>query len=85
MTSDARLSLAEGSQHTREEWERAAAAVLRKARRLGDDAPDAEVWDVLTGTTLDGLRVPPLGTPELVAEAVPLLRRTASALVSEVS
>ncbi len=68
MTSDARLSLAEGSQHTREEWERAAAAVLRKARRLGDDAPDAEVWDVLTGTTLDGLPVPPLGTPELVAD-----------------
>lgn len=68
MTSDARLSLAEGGQHTREEWERAAAAVLRKARRLGDDAPDGEVWDVLAGTTLDGLRVPPLGTPELVAD-----------------
>lgn len=68
MTSDARLSLAEGSQHTREDWERAAAAVLRKARRLDEDAPDQDVWDALTRTTLDGLRVPPLGTPELVAD-----------------
>ncbi|KQT94185.1 methylmalonyl-CoA mutase [Marmoricola sp. Leaf446] len=68
MTSDARLSLAEGSRHTREDWERAAAAVLRKARRLGEDAPDHDVWEALTGTTLDGLRVPPLGTPELVAD-----------------
>lgn len=72
MTRDARLSprldLAGGSEHTREDWERAAAAVLRKARRLGEDAPDHDVWDALTRTTLDGLRVPPLGTPELVAD-----------------
>jgi methylmalonyl-CoA mutase len=44
-------------------WEAAPAAVLRKARRLGDDAPDADVWDVLTRTTLDGIRVPPIGRP----------------------
>ena len=49
--------------HTREEWEKAAAAVLRKARRLTDDDPDAAVWDRLTRTTLDGIGITPLGTP----------------------
>ncbi|GIM62384.1 methylmalonyl-CoA mutase [Planomonospora venezuelensis] len=44
-------------------WEAATAAVLRKARRLGDDAPDTDVWDVLTRATLDGIRVPPIGQP----------------------
>ena len=29
-------------------WEAATAAVLRKARRLGDDAPDSDVWAALT-------------------------------------
>ena len=52
--------------HGRADWERAAAAVLRKARRLGDGDPDDAVWDALTRTTLDGLAVPPLGTPDLV-------------------
>ncbi|NPC42577.1 methylmalonyl-CoA mutase family protein [Nocardioides sp. zg-1230] len=42
-------------------WEAATAAVLRKARRLGDDAPDADVWSVLTRTTLDGVEVAPIG------------------------
>ncbi len=42
-------------------WEAAAAAVLRKARRLGDDAPDSDVWAALTRTTLDGIRVAPIG------------------------
>ncbi|MCY7400667.1 MAG: methylmalonyl-CoA mutase family protein [Nocardioides sp.] len=42
-------------------WESAAAAVLRKARRLGDDAPDSDVWAVLTRTTLDGIEVAPIG------------------------
>lgn len=59
------LALAEAEDaHTREEWEKAAAAVLRKARRLRDDAPDSAVWDALTRTTLDGIAVPPLGTRE---------------------
>ena len=40
--------------------------MLRKARRLGDDDPDDAVWDALTRTTLDGLAVPPLGTPDLL-------------------
>ncbi len=61
------LSLADDAdRHTRSDWEAAAAAVLRKARRLGEDDPDEAVWDVLAQTTLEGLAVPPLGTPELV-------------------
>jgi methylmalonyl-CoA mutase len=60
--------LAGGQEHTvsptREQWEREAAAVLRKAGRLGAEDPDAAVWDKLTRTTLDGLALTPLGTPE---------------------
>jgi methylmalonyl-CoA mutase len=52
--------------HTRADWEAAAAAVLRKARRLGDDDPDALVWQKLTHTTLDGIGITPLGTPDLL-------------------
>lgn len=61
------IPLAEGAQHTREEWEKVTAAVLRKSGRLGEDAPDADVWDQLSTTTLDGLAVTPLGTTDLVA------------------
>jgi methylmalonyl-CoA mutase len=49
--------------HDRAEWEAAAAAVLRKARRLGDDDADALVWERLTRTTLDGIDITPLGRP----------------------
>jgi len=42
-------------------WEAAAAAVLRKSRRLTDDDPDSAVWDRLTRTTLDGIAVAPIG------------------------
>ena len=42
-------------------WEAATAAVLRKARRLADDAPDSDVWATLTRTTLDGIAVAPIG------------------------
>ena len=52
--------------HSRGDWERAAASVLRKARRLGDADPDSKVWQALTRTTLDGVPVTPLGTPELL-------------------
>ncbi|TIC84296.1 methylmalonyl-CoA mutase family protein [Nocardioides sp. GY 10127] len=45
-----------------EAWESAAAAVLRKARRLGEDDPDSAVWQKLTRRTLDGIDVTPLGT-----------------------
>ncbi len=50
------------------DWEAAAAAVLRKAKRLGDDDPDALVWQKLTRTTLDGIEVTPLGTPDLLED-----------------
>jgi methylmalonyl-CoA mutase len=53
-------------QHDKAEWEAAAAAVLRKARRLGEDGPDDAVWERLTRRTLDGIGVAPLGTPELL-------------------
>ncbi len=68
MSSDARLMLSEGFAHTRDDWEAAAAAVLRRSRRLGDDDPDSGVWEALTRRTLDGLDVPPLGSAELVAD-----------------
>jgi methylmalonyl-CoA mutase len=48
------------------DWEKQAAAVLRKAKRLGDDDPDSLVWERLTRTTLDGIPVGPLGTPALL-------------------
>ena len=54
--------------HTREEWESATAAVLRKARRMSEDDPDDLVWDKLTRTTLDGIAVTPLGTPALLED-----------------
>lgn len=42
-------------------WEAATAAVLRKGRRLAEDAPDSQVWAALTRTTLDGIDVAPIG------------------------
>ena len=53
-----------GGEHGRVDWEKAAAAVLRKAGRMGSDDPDDVVWRKLTRTTLDGIEVPPLGLPE---------------------
>jgi methylmalonyl-CoA mutase len=65
------LALAAGEQHTRAEWEEAAAAVLRRGGRLGGDDPDSRVWDALTRTTLDGIDISPLGTQlNAVAEVV---------------
>jgi methylmalonyl-CoA mutase len=58
------VRLADGVHVTRAEWEKATAAVLRKLRKLGEDAPDSDVWTVLAHETLDGLTVTPLGTPE---------------------
>lgn len=61
------LALADpADQHDRAAWEAAAAAVLRKAGRLGEDDDDSSVWQTLTSTTLDGLAVTPLGTPALL-------------------
>jgi len=61
------LALAAGARHTRDEWERAAAKVLRRSGRLGDDDPDGRVWEVLARTTLDDIRIAPLGVPAAVA------------------
>lgn len=65
------LPLSGEDEHTQAEWEKAAAGVLRKARRLSEDAPDGAVWEALTRTTLDGIEVPPLGTPATVRDLPP--------------
>ncbi|MGJ9413570.1 methylmalonyl-CoA mutase family protein [Aeromicrobium sp. CF4.19] len=62
------VPLAEGFDHELAEWEKAAAAVLRKTKKLGDDDPDSDVWGLLTTTTLDGIGVSPLGTPDLTTD-----------------
>ncbi|MGA8248435.1 MAG: methylmalonyl-CoA mutase, partial [Nocardioides sp.] len=63
------LALASADDHwTRSDWERAAAGVLRKAGRLGDDDPDGAVWSELAHTTYDGIVIPPLGTSGLLAD-----------------
>jgi methylmalonyl-CoA mutase len=62
--TDSPLTLAQPEDaHSREEWEAATAAVLRKARRLSEDDADSLVWEKLTRTTLDGIAITPLGTP----------------------
>jgi methylmalonyl-CoA mutase len=63
------FALADDVAHTREEWEQAAAAVLRKAGRLGEADPDSGVWDALTLRTLDGIGVTPLGTAQQAGPA----------------
>ncbi|MGO4255757.1 methylmalonyl-CoA mutase family protein [Marmoricola sp. RAF53] len=60
------VDLASGAAFGRADWEAGAAAVLRKAGRLATDAPDADVWAKLTRTTLDGIGITPLGTPDLL-------------------
>lgn len=57
------LDLADpGDRWTVADWEKATAAVLRKARRMTDEDPDELVWEKLTRTTLDDIPVTPLGT-----------------------
>ncbi len=63
--------LAGGQEHSRGAWEKAAADVLRRSGRMTDGDPDALVWQKLTRTTLDGIDIAPLGTPESVTEAAP--------------
>lgn len=65
------LSLRAGApEHSIRDWEREAAAVLRKAGRIAEDQPDSLVWDKLTRTTLDGIAVTPLGTAETAPDPV---------------
>ena len=66
--ADVAVALASGPAHARSDWEQAAAAVLRKSRRMTADDPDDLVWEKLTRTTLDGIRVTPLGTPDTLAD-----------------
>lgn len=56
------VPLADEQTFSAADWEKATAQVLRKLRRLGEDAPDGDVWSALTHTTLDGLAITPLGT-----------------------
>ncbi len=51
---------------SRADWEKAAAHVLRRARRLDADDPDDAVWTALAHTTYDGVGVTPLGTSDLL-------------------
>ena len=62
MANPVHVPLADEQAFTVADWEAATAGVLRKLRRLADDAPDAEVWSALAHTTLDGLAITPLGT-----------------------
>lgn len=59
------VPLAEGFPSSREEWEKSTAAVLRKTKKLADDAADSDVWSLLSTTTLDGISITPLGTTDL--------------------
>lgn len=66
--SEDRLALASAEdQHSAAEWEKLTAAVLRKSGRMTDEDPDSAVWDKLTRTTLDGIPVAPIGTPDSLA------------------
>ncbi len=51
------------SDEAQREWERAAAAVLRRSRRLAADAPDHDALAVLSHTTVEGIVIPALGAP----------------------
>src|SRR5688572_12374601 len=63
------LELADaGDRWTSADWEKSAAAVLRKARRLGDDDADSRVWERLSRKTLDDIAVLPLGTAAVLDE-----------------
>lgn len=65
--TEAHLSLEQGPVHELAEWEKATADVLRKAKRMTPEDNDNGVWAKLTRTTLEGIEVTPLGTPESIA------------------
>ncbi len=56
------VQLAGATAGSEQDWEAAAAAVLRRAGRLGEDAAPGTAWETLAVTTVEGLVVPPLGT-----------------------
>lgn len=62
------IPLADEQEFGSSDWEKATAQVLRKMRRLDESASDADVWQALAHTTLDGLAITPLGTPALTSD-----------------
>jgi len=62
------VALVAGPAHSRADWEKIAAGVLRKSGRLSADDPDDLVETKLARRTLDGIAVTPLGTAETVAD-----------------
>lgn len=71
------LTLAgDGAVAGRSDWEREAAAVLRKSGRLTADDPDSAAWAKLARTTLDGFAIPPLGTASDLDDLVTVGRPT---------
>ena len=73
MTGEETVAQLQGSRPpaTMAQWLDAAAAVLRKAGRLGPDDDPAKAMDKLRRRTLEDLPVPPLGTPQLSADLPP--------------
>ena len=55
-------------------WEAGAAAVLRRAGVLPDDAPIDQAWWALATTSIEGVVIPPLGTADRVAVPAPGVR-----------
>ena len=70
------VRLAGGTVATAQDWNAAAAAVLRKAGRLASDEPVESAWGTLARKTVEGIVVPPLGSADR-------LRRRGSALPAE--
>lgn len=66
--TEAHLPLEQGQVHELAEWEQATADVLRKAKRMAPEDANSDVWAKLTRTTLDGIAITPLGTPQSVAD-----------------
>ena len=58
------VRLAGATAATAHDWDVAATTVLRKAGRLTDDAPVEAAWDTLARKTVEGIVIPPLGTPD---------------------
>lgn len=59
---------------TEQQWEAAAAAVLRKSGKLGADDPESVVWQRLARRTVEGIEIPPLGTVARSATGLPIDR-----------
>ena len=65
--SEGPVRLDSESTATAADWNEAAAAVLRKARRLTADDPADRAWGLLSRDTVEGVVIPPLGTAERAA------------------